>query len=92
MTGTLVVYAMVFMRYSLAVTPKNYLLFGCHAVNFCAQSTQAYRYLNYWNFGGREKIGATAASTEAQSIKAAAQDGLKQAEQKVADVKAAVTK
>ncbi|KAI4794536.1 hypothetical protein E4T44_12480, partial [Aureobasidium sp. EXF-8845] len=37
-----------------AVTPVNYLLFGCHFVNFGAQVTQGYRYLNYWNFGGKE--------------------------------------
>lgn len=48
MTGALVVYAATFMRYSLAVTPKNYLLFACHLTNFGAQTTQAYRYLNYW--------------------------------------------
>jgi hypothetical protein len=48
MTGCLVVYAVTFMRYSLAVTPANYLLFGCHLTNFCAQSVQGYRYLNYW--------------------------------------------
>jgi hypothetical protein len=54
MTGALVVYAATFMRYSLAVTPANYLLFACHLTNFGAQSTQAYRYLNYWNWGGRE--------------------------------------
>jgi hypothetical protein len=28
MTTALIVYSMVFMRYSMAVTPKNYLLFG----------------------------------------------------------------
>jgi len=50
MTGALVAYAAVFMRYALAVTPKNYLLFGCHMVNFGAQTTQAYRYLNYWQY------------------------------------------
>ncbi|KAJ5309025.1 hypothetical protein PENANT_c020G08259 [Penicillium antarcticum] len=55
MTGALVIYAATFMRYSLAVTPPNYLLFACHLTNFGAQSTQAYRYLNYWKFGGREK-------------------------------------
>ncbi|KAI9668144.1 MAG: pyruvate transporter mpc1 [Bathelium mastoideum] len=55
MTMALIGYSGVFMRYALAVTPKNYLLFGCHIVNFSAQCTQGYRYLNYWNFGGREK-------------------------------------
>ena len=48
MTGALVVYAATFMRDSLAVTPKNYLLFACHLTNFGAQTTQAYRFLNYW--------------------------------------------
>ena len=48
MTGALIVYATTFMRYSLAVTPKNYLLFACHFVNFNAQVTQGYRWTNYW--------------------------------------------
>ena len=56
MTGALVVYAATFMRYSLAVTPKNYLLFACHLTNFGAQTTQAYRYLNYWKYVAFPKI------------------------------------
>lgn len=58
MTGALVVYAATFMRYSLAVTPKNYLLFACHLTNFGAQTTQAYRYLNYWKCVPRISIPA----------------------------------
>lgn len=54
MTGALTLYSGTFMRYALAVTPANYLLFGCHAINFTSQLVQGYRYLNYWNFGGRE--------------------------------------
>ncbi|KAF2683528.1 UPF0041 domain protein [Lentithecium fluviatile CBS 122367] len=54
MTASLSLYSAVFMRYSLAVTPANYLLFGCHAINFTSQIVQGYRYLNYWNYGGRE--------------------------------------
>uniref|UniRef100_A0A093V1M9 Mitochondrial pyruvate carrier n=1 Tax=Talaromyces marneffei PM1 TaxID=1077442 RepID=A0A093V1M9_TALMA len=50
MTGALVVYSATFMRYSLAVSPKNYLLFACHAINFTSQSIQGYRYLNYWKY------------------------------------------
>lgn len=50
MTGALVVYSGTFMRYSLAVSPKNYLLFGCHLINFSAQLTQGYRYLNYFKY------------------------------------------
>lgn len=55
MTGALCVYSATFMRYSLAVQPKNYLLFACHFVNECAQLTQGYRYLSYHNWGGKEK-------------------------------------
>lgn len=40
------------MRYALAVTPKNYLLFACHLVNFGAQTTQGYRWYDYWYMGG----------------------------------------
>ncbi len=41
MTGALMIYSTVFMKYAMAVTPKNYLLFGCHAVNWCAQSVDS---------------------------------------------------
>lgn len=50
MTLALCGYSATFMRYAMAVTPVNYLLFGCHFVNFGAQATQAYRYLNYWKY------------------------------------------
>lgn len=50
MTGALTVYSAVFARYALAVTPKNYLLFACHAINFSAQATQGVRYLKYWQY------------------------------------------
>lgn len=50
MTGALVVYSAVFMRYSLAVTPKNYLLFACHFINESSQLTQGYRYINWWQY------------------------------------------
>lgn len=58
MTAALVVYAGTFMRYALAVTPKNYLLFACHTVNLGAQSFQGYRYLDWTYWGGRERAGA----------------------------------
>ena len=48
MTTALLLYSGTFMRYALAISPKNYLLFACHFVNFGAQSTQGYRYLQYW--------------------------------------------
>lgn len=47
MTGSLIVYSLVFMRYSLAISPTNYLLFGCHFVNECAQLAQGYRWVKY---------------------------------------------
>lgn len=55
MTGALTIYAFVFMRYALAVTPRNYLLFGCHFVNAGAQLTQGYRYLDWHYWGGKDK-------------------------------------
>ncbi|GME32617.1 hypothetical protein GTA08_BOTSDO03039 [Neofusicoccum parvum] len=72
MTAALVGYSSVFMRYALAVTPKNYLLFGCHAVNFSAQIVQGYRYTNHWHMGGREK-----------SLQEKAKEGLEAAKEKV---------
>lgn len=50
MTGALAVYSAVFARYAMAVTPKNYLLFGCHVINFSSQVTQGYRFMNYWKY------------------------------------------
>ncbi|KAJ4321768.1 hypothetical protein N0V94_002735 [Neodidymelliopsis sp. IMI 364377] len=54
MTGALTLYSGTFMRYALAVSPANYLLFGCHAINFTSQLVQGYRYVNYFHFGGKE--------------------------------------
>lgn len=72
MTGALCIYSLTFMRYSLAVTPKNYLLFACHFVNECAQLTQGYRYLSYHNWGGKEKLqlekGVEATKEKAQNV------------------------
>ena len=48
MTGTLALYSAVFSRYSMAVTPKNYLLLACHVTNFSSQCIQLYRWQNYW--------------------------------------------
>ncbi|KAK9480061.1 mitochondrial pyruvate carrier, partial [Lipomyces japonicus] len=48
MTGSLIIYSLVFMKYSVSISPKNYLLFGCHFVNECAQLAQGFRYANYW--------------------------------------------
>lgn len=56
MTSALIVYSAVFMRYALAVTPQNYLLFGCHVVNEAAQLGQGYRWLNYHYMGGKANV------------------------------------
>lgn len=47
MTGSLILYSLVFMKYSLAISPKNYLLFGCHFVNEAAQLGQGFRWLKH---------------------------------------------
>jgi hypothetical protein len=47
MTGALIVYSAVFMKYSVSITPKNYLLLGCHIVNEIAQLGQGFRFINY---------------------------------------------
>ncbi|CDO94974.1 unnamed protein product [Kluyveromyces dobzhanskii CBS 2104] len=65
MTVALVMYSGVFMKYSLAVTPRNFLLFGCHIVNETAQLAQGYRYLNYHYFGGKEALTASAGTETA---------------------------
>lgn len=54
MTMALVLYSGVFMRYALAVTPRNFLLFGCHAINETAQLAQSYRYVQHHYFGGSD--------------------------------------
>ena len=92
MTLALSGYSAVFMRYAFAVTPKNYLLFGCHFINFGSQLTQGYRYLNYWNFGGREaqlaskaKVAGSKLGMEAEGLVNQAKDGLAVAEGKMMD-------
>lgn len=55
MTFALTIYSATFMRYALAVSPKNYLLFACHFINEGSQLTQGYRYWSWHNMGGREK-------------------------------------
>jgi mitochondrial pyruvate carrier 1 len=55
MTGALIVYSATFMRYAMAVTPKNYLLFACHFINEGSQLTQGYRWVQYNKWGGREE-------------------------------------
>ena len=61
MTAALIGYSSTFMRFSMAVQRKNYLLFACHTINLGAQLTQGYRYLNRNNLRGAfEEVGAAA--------------------------------
>jgi len=90
MTGALTLYSATFMRYSMAVTPKNYLLFLCHFINFNSQLVQGYRWNQYWNMGGREKSlaekaqdAASDAKSEASSIAAEAKATTAKAVEKV---------
>ena len=58
MTGALTVCAFTFMRYSLAVTPKNYLLFACYFLNAAgAQMTQGHRWTQYYYGRGQQGEG-----------------------------------
>jgi len=69
-TAALTVYSGTFMRYALAVQPKNYLLFACHFVNFNAQLTQGYRWYDYWYRGGQDRwaqLHAEAAKVEGKT-------------------------
>ncbi|GMM35831.1 pyruvate transporter [Saccharomycopsis crataegensis] len=54
MTGSLIVYSAVFMKYSVAIQPKNYLLFACHAINEAAQLGQGYRWLDHHYLSKKE--------------------------------------
>ncbi|KAF2876831.1 hypothetical protein BDV95DRAFT_561678 [Massariosphaeria phaeospora] len=80
MTGALSVYSAVFMRYAFAVSPANYLLFGCHFINCSSQLVQGYRYMQYWNFGGRDAaLKAKELADSSQGMAAAAADKAKDA-------------
>ncbi|CAL3962130.1 hypothetical protein PZA11_000626 [Diplocarpon coronariae] len=68
MTGALIIYSATFMRYALAVSPKNYLLFACHFVNEGAQLTQGYRWLQYNKMGGQEQEARLKAASGLQGV------------------------
>lgn len=79
MTFALTIYSATFMRYALAVTPKNYLLFLCHFINEGSQLTQGYRFVQWHYWGGREKAGVHGAVEGAKEKAAAAGDKIKEA-------------
>lgn len=86
MTGALTIYSATFMRYALAVSPKNYLLFACHVINCSSQLTQGYRYYNWHHAGGREKtlasgeLAAEKVKEGAEKVKASVKEGVQKAE------------
>lgn len=89
MTGALTIYSATFMRYALAVQPKNYLLFLCHFVNEGAQLTQGYRYLQYHKWGGKEEVLKAKAKegvVDAKAVAEAVEDKAKGALEKVKGV------
>lgn len=90
MTLALIGYSSTFMRYALAVTPKNYLLFGCHVVNFSAQTTQGYRYVNYWYMGGRDRKMEEKAKEGLGSVEGKAKEAMAVVEDKAKSVKGQV--
>ncbi|KAL0938667.1 upf0041 domain-containing protein [Colletotrichum truncatum] len=79
MTGALCIYSATFMRYALAVQPKNYLLFLCHFVNEGAQLTQGYRYMQYNYWGGKEALNAKTAVEGVKNTAAAVEGKVKDA-------------
>lgn len=79
MTFALIAYSGVFMKYALAVSPKNFLLFGCHLTNEIAQLGQGYRYVNYTYFTSDEEKAQIASKYEQQAIDAAAANAVNEA-------------
>ena len=60
MTGVLVGYSALFMRFAWMVVPRNYLLLSCHVCNINVQGYQLKRALDYrW---GKEAAGTAVAA------------------------------
>jgi len=83
MTGALTIYSATFMRYALAVSPKNYLLFACHFVNEGAQLTQGYRWMQYNQWGGKEKMLKEKKDSGIMGVKAGVEKAVEKAKEVV---------
>ena len=83
MTFALCIYSATFMRYSLAVSPVNPLLFLCHFVNEGAQLTQGYRWMQYNKWGGKEAEAKQKVATGAEGVKESVVEAVKKVEGKV---------
>lgn len=69
MTGAMCVYSALFMRFSWAIQPRNYLLFACH---FCNEGVQLNQMRRYWTWRSSPEGQATLAATEAEAKATAA--------------------
>ncbi|KAL3145311.1 hypothetical protein ABBQ38_001571 [Trebouxia sp. C0009 RCD-2024] len=57
MTGAMCVYSALFMRFALAIKPRNYLLFACHAANETVQLYNLQRWQRHakgWSVSDRD--------------------------------------
>jgi len=86
MTGALTIYSATFMRYALAVSPANYLLFACHFVNEGAQLTQGYRWLQYHKNGGKEEELRKQAEAGVKGLAGKVEKEVKEVGEKVKDL------
>eukprot|EP00891_Asterochloris_glomerata_P001264 jgi/Astpho2/1264/e_gw1.00023.55.1_t len=61
MTGVMCLYSALFMRFALAIQPKNYLLFACHVCNEAVQLNQTRRILQVrdWRTVSLQRIQGT---------------------------------
>ncbi|KAL8414994.1 hypothetical protein RB594_005991 [Gaeumannomyces avenae] len=72
MTAALFLYSSTFMRFAMAIQPKNYLMFAMHLVNWGAQTTQGYRYADYHYMGGKQRaLEAGAVQPQVVAVKTA---------------------
>ncbi|KAI9342061.1 hypothetical protein DFJ73DRAFT_778710 [Zopfochytrium polystomum] len=62
MTGVLIMYSALFMKFAWDVQPRNMLLFACHAANETCQLVQMGRFVNWHYMGGKEKAAALPAA------------------------------
>lgn len=70
MTGVMIGYSSLFMRFAWAVQPRNYLLFACHSFNVGAQLNQLRRAVEY-----KLEHSATAAQELTEVVQKAAMGG-----------------
>lgn len=75
-TAALIGYSSTFMRFAMAVQPKNYLLFACHTVNLGAQLTQGYRYLNRHKLRDAFEEAGAAAKEKVETVENKAKDAV----------------